>query len=536
MGFRNRAPKSPEERMAENIRLVGRDIASALPENPRSWWQEPHLLRLNMLLLVVMMAAATVGYDGAMMNALQINPEWKSYYNNPAKAKLGAINAMMPAGKIIGFFFVAPFSNRFGRKKALCLAFVITVIGAVIQAVSINLGLLIFARFVLGFGCGVMSQPSPILLAELAYPTHRGKITALYHCFYFVGAIAAAWITFGTLRMSGSWSWRIPTLLQGAAPLMQLIFSYWLPESPRFLVAKGRDEQARALLVKYHAAGDENSSLVEHEMTQIRAAVRDQYNQEKRPSLKKMVSSPANRMRLTISGMVAVSAQWSGNTVVSYYLTLVLDGVGIKNATHQSLINGGLQIFNLLATVGCGAMLVDVLGRRRLFQWSAIGMTVSYIIWTILNSRFDATGSASFGYAVIPMLFIFYFHYDIALTPLLYSYPTELFPYEWRSWGVAFTLIITNVVLIIGQVCNPIALAQLGWKYYILFCVLDAIFIIEVWLLFPETKGKSLEELADIFGRLDKKAPVDPGSNEAAIEETVKHEMDKGNVVHVDSR
>lgn len=195
-----------------------------------------------------------------MMNALQINPEWKSYYNNPAKAKLGAINAMMPAGKIIGFFFVAPFSNRFGRKKALCLAFVITVIGAVIQAVSINLGLLIFARFILGFGCGVMSQPSPILLAELAYPTQRGKITALYHCFYvsvaplsaegrwspvrttetysfikFIGAIAAAWITFGTLRMSGSWSWRIPTLLQGAAPLMQLIFSYWLPESPRYL-------------------------------------------------------------------------------------------------------------------------------------------------------------------------------------------------------------------------------------------------------------------------------------------------------------
>ena len=118
------------------------------------------------------------------MNALQINPTWKAFYNNPVKANLGAINAMMPAGKIIGFFFVAPFSNRFGRKKALVLAFIITVIGAVIQAVSPNLGVLIFSRFFLGFGCGVMSQPSPILLAELSYPTHRGKVTALYHCFY----------------------------------------------------------------------------------------------------------------------------------------------------------------------------------------------------------------------------------------------------------------------------------------------------------------------------------------------------------------
>lgn len=118
------------------------------------------------------------------MNALQINPNWKSFYHYPTKAKLGAINAMMPTGKIIGFLFVAPFSNRFGRKPSLILAFAISVIGAAIQAASMNLGLLIFSRFFLGFGCGVMSQPSPILLAELAYPPHRGKVTALYHCFY----------------------------------------------------------------------------------------------------------------------------------------------------------------------------------------------------------------------------------------------------------------------------------------------------------------------------------------------------------------
>lgn len=161
---------------------------------------------------------------------------------------------------------------------------------------------------------------------------------------------------------------------------MQLLFSYFLPESPRFLIAKGRDAEARALLVKHHAAGDESSALVVHELAQIREAVRTENNSEKRPTLKKMLASPANRRRLLISAMVGIAAQWSGNTVVSYYLTLVLDGVGIENATHQSLINGGLQIFNLLATVGCGAMLVDVLGRRFLFQWSAIGMTASYVV------------------------------------------------------------------------------------------------------------------------------------------------------------
>lgn len=107
------------------------------------------------------------------------------------------------------------------------------------------------------------------------------------------------------------------------------------------------------------------------------------------------------------------------------------------------------------------------------------------------------------------MLFIFYFHYDIALTPLLYSYPTELFTYEWRSWGVAYTLIVTNASQIIGQFCNPIAMAKIGWRYYIVYCILDAALIALVWVLFPETKGKSLEELANLFEKLEKVLPMD---------------------------
>jgi hypothetical protein len=94
--------------------------------------------------------------------------------------------------------------------------------------------------------------------------------TIIYATFFFVGAILSSWSAFGTFKVSTStWTWRIPSLLQLALPLIQFVTLFWVPESPRWLVSKGRSEEARAVLVKYHAGGDENSPLVNHELQEI---------------------------------------------------------------------------------------------------------------------------------------------------------------------------------------------------------------------------------------------------------------------------
>lgn len=124
------------------------------------------------------------------------------------------------------------------------------------------------------------------------------------------------------------------------------------------------------------------------------------------------------------------------------------------------------------------------------------------------------------------MLFIFYFHYDIALTPLLYSYPTEIFPYELRSWGVAFTLICTNGSLIVGQLANPVALHSIGWRYYILFSCINLIFFVTVWFVFPETKGKTLEEIAIVF--------ENPATSQAASLPDPEKMVEFGNTDHLE--
>jgi MFS family permease len=144
-------------------------------------------------------------------------------------------------------------------------------------------------------------------------------------------------------------------------------------------------------------------------------------------------------------------------------------------------------------------MLVDRLGRRTLFLWSAAGMLLSFIIWTTCSAIFDSTQSSGLGRTVVAFVFIFYFHYDIAYTPLLLGYPTEILPFPIRSKGLTVELLSMYSSLIILAFVNPIALDNIGWKYYIFISVFDVLVLAVTWFMFPETKGHSLEEIADIF-------------------------------------
>jgi MFS family permease len=127
-----------------------------------------------------------------------------------------------------------------------------------------------------------------------------------------------------------------------------------------------------------------------------------------------MVKTPGNRHRLFISVSLGIFGQWAGNGVVSYYLPLVLDSVGVKSVTDQTLISACLNVWNLIWAVAA-AFSVDRLGRRMLFLASAVIMLISFIIVTGLSATFAQTASSSVGLAVIPFLFTFFMGYDIAL-------------------------------------------------------------------------------------------------------------------------
>lgn len=356
-----------------------------------------------------------------------------------------------------------------GRRFAIFLGCIIMLVGTALQTAAMNIGMFIAARCLIGFGLSFAGIAAPVLITELAYPTHRAPLTSLYNSSWYLGAIIAAWTTFGTFRMHSNWGWRIPSLLQGLPSILQVLFIWFIPESPRWLISKGKEDQAIAIIAKYHCDGNTEDPLVAFEIDEIREGI----NQDKDQSgWKDLFSGIGNWRRLRIIVAIAFFSQWSGNGLVSYYLTLILTGIGITSTNIQTLINGILQLWNYFWAI-VGALTVDRVGRRPLFLMSTAGMCVSFVCWTICSAIYSQSGTIfdpeciadggtrwtcvaldankASGNAVLAFIFLYYAFYDIAMSPLLVSYTVEILPFRIRSKGLMFMQLCVSASLVFNQ-------------------------------------------------------------------------------------
>ncbi|KAL1741008.1 hypothetical protein HDZ31DRAFT_67357 [Schizophyllum fasciatum] len=464
------------------------------------WWTNRGILALNLCLILPLLTAFVNGLDSSLINGLQILPDWQNYFDHPHGRTLGLINSAQNIGGLVALPFTPLASDRLGRRVALFLGSTIMLGGVALQYAANSVKLFIAARIIIGFGLAFCTNSAPLLLIELAYPTQRGKITSIYNSNWYAGSMLAAWVCYGSFdKALGQWTWRVPTLVQGIIPLMQVCLIWFIPESPRFLVAKGYEGKARKILAKYHAnSGDEHDPLVVFELAQIRHAIRMEEEANRITSWLTLLSTSGNRKRMRLIIAIALFSQWSGNGLVSYYINLVLEGVGIRSTETKAAINGGLQVFNMTIAFTC-AMLVDWVGRRPLFIVSTAGMLVSFVSWTTTTALFNSFHSTVAAKATIPLIFIFYLFYDMAYTPMLVAYTLEILPYKIRARGFAVMNLTIFLTTAFNQFVNPWALDAIGWHYYLVYCgwlVLELIFVL-VYVV--ETKGKTLEETALIF-------------------------------------
>jgi len=295
----------------------------------------------------------------------------------------------------------------------------------------------------------------------------------------------------------GDIAWRLPSGLQFMIPALVLATLYFIPESPRCLVSKGKSEKAKEILTRFHGEGDEESPLVQWELNIITQAITLEQESD-RVSWRDLLSTPGNRHRTYIAVSLGITAQITPQGIIAYYFPLCLELAGITDSYVQAMINAFINVgafgFSILSSC-----FVDYFGRRTIFMTSSVCMLVFWVIITALSAVVVETNNVNAGIGAIVLIFCFRYSFDIAYNPLLYSYPAEVFQYSHRAKGLALTLMCSFMSLFVETFVNPIGLANLGWRYYLVFIAILVLIVLNNYFFYPETKGNSLEEIARIF-------------------------------------
>ncbi|KAK3315751.1 sugar transporter-like protein [Apodospora peruviana] len=536
------------------------DTASMDYENPNPdvapprfervyWMREPHLRKLYGLTAILMVASATTGYDGMLLNTSQQIQSWNWFFfpefedSKNAKdpvlnSKLGILVNMFNIGSVLSFFITPFVADNYGRKKAILTGCIIMIFGSILTAFSTGYGMYMGGRFMIGFGNSLSQMSSPLLLTEICHPQHRGPVTAVYNCLWNAGALMVTLLALGTTHIVGDWSWRSITFIQLVPSTIQLCGVWFIPESPRYLINKDRHAEALHTLAKWHAGGNVNNATVQFEYREIKETIRIQKDMDRSTKYRDFVTTKGNRWRLAIIVSLGIISQFSGNAIFSNYMNVVYKNSGIGDADEERKlgISAGKILLDLIVTVAA-ALNVDRFGRRPLFLVSTFGMVGSFACWTVTAAFYEqseATNQA-LGYAQLVFIWVFGIFYDIGFSGLLVAYALEVLPFHMRAKGMMIMNITVQAALALGKYASitfspviflsrccsykhsvPSQINKLAWDglphkwnlmlFYTLWDLCELVF---VWFVYVETKGPTLEEVACIFDGKDAIAHID---------------------------
>ncbi|EFX05033.1 hexose transporter [Grosmannia clavigera kw1407] len=454
-------------------------------------------LLTTLLVAVAVVNSATLGYDSSVMNGLLILPSYTEYFHLNT-ATTGLNNAASWMGGIMGTFLMQPLPDRLGRKNAIVVAVIVTTIGIILQAAAQNIAMFVVARIIVGIGSAISNASAPILLGELLPPRSRGRVLGIFFSCYYVGSLLSAIINYGSQNIQSTWSWRLPSLLQCIPSFLAAVLLPFVPESPRWLISRNRHDEALEVLLVMQGRAAENIDTARASLVDIRTTMARESAMFPRNPWREVFSTKGNRKRLVILAAFGCMINSWGNFIISFYLTKILDQAGIRDTVTQTQINVILNCWSFVVAI-FGSFMLDVLGRRKQTMTGAVGMIITLFVTGGLIKVYGESSNKSAIYGTIAVIFLFQGFYAFSITPMTSLYATEVSQFKLRSVGIAVFRFFDSSIGLTFSFAMSYAMANLGWKFYLINAAWNIIYLVIIYSTFVETKGLKLEEIAAKF-------------------------------------
>ncbi|KAL5535988.1 hypothetical protein ACEPAF_4082 [Sanghuangporus sanghuang] len=445
------------------------------------------------------------GYDQGVMSALLTANQFERVFpqvntdSHPNHATLQSfVVAIYEIGCLLGALSNLWVGDKLGRRKTIVLGGCIMIIGAILQTASISYAMLVVARIITGFGNGINTSTVPSYHCECSPATKRGSNIMIEGSLITLGIMISyvRWIDFAFFFVSGSTAqWRVPIAFQIILALIMIVGIGFLPESPRWLVKHGRHAEALSVIC---ALDDKDISDSEVQRTYIaihETVVAEGGFGSESTNLSELFTHgrSQNFRRAALAVTSQCFQQITGINIITYYATILFQRLGLSDVNSRivAACNGTEYFLASLIAI----FIIERVGRRRLMLYSAAGQTITMILLAILGSINNSSAQV----VSCVLLFVFNSIFALGWLGMTWLYPAEIVGLRIRAPANALSTASNwTFNFMVVMVTSP-SFENISWGTYIVFASLNAFIFPIVYFFFPETAGRSLEDMDVVF-------------------------------------